>query len=363
VDQQTYGGLSGALFYTGNTTINAGTLNFGSDADTQADQSEITSIQAQLTTDQATQSSDASADAAAVQSARYATVFDSAQAAQLASDESRFTILLQSDDTTIRQVAARDLTAVLNDYIAINSGVTIMPAKTPAALPSRYRNDSATPPVTPQEQLAIDQSTLQSGVAAAVAKLESDKVTSTNTLAVDHGAITALLQSTPAYTSAVAKQQSDATTDSNNVQTDQAINSAAQAKLSQDQANALNSSSSGTSSGLTVVTGTGFLNSGSSTISIANAPGTTGSYLLLTGGSLSSGNSTTGSTPVEYIGYSIDFGSGDIDNSIVPVGNNSSLQAGSTLTIAANYSMTIGGTTYGPGTYIVQSNGSLQPQS
>jgi len=86
--------------------------------------------------------------------------------------------------------------------------------------------------------LDLSQNVLETEVTDGVTKLESDEAASQAAIAADQAAITALLNSTPAYTSAVNQLQSDTTGDANAVQSDQAILSAAQAKLTADQANA-----------------------------------------------------------------------------------------------------------------------------
>jgi hypothetical protein len=248
-DQQTYGGSSGdgTLSLLG---VSSGLP--GSDADTVADQAEISSIQAQLKTDQQTQTSDKTSDTAALAAARRATLLGSSQVATLASNEAKFTTLLAADDKAIRLAFNANIQPVITAFeqIAADQGN-----------PSALNLD--------QHYLVIDQTGLHNAVASAVGKLETDKADSTNILNNDHTAIDILLVSTPAYTSAEMKLNQDVSVDSAKVQTDQAILSAAQAKLAADQAAA-------PPWNITVVTG--------GTVS--------GSFLLVTGSTL------TGVSPI-----------------------------------------------------------------
>jgi hypothetical protein len=180
-----------------------------SSPDTVADQAEINFIQPLLTAAQNTQTSDQTADAASVATARSAALAGSSARAALRADNANAPKIHAQDVAAVATTAAGYLDPVITDYEQHNT-----------------------------QQLALDQAALHAVVAAAEHKIFVDDTAFANAIANDKAVIAATLQANAAYTSAVAKQQSDATTDANNVQTYQAILLAAQAKLAVDQANA-----------------------------------------------------------------------------------------------------------------------------
>jgi len=191
-----------------------------SDADTIADQSEINSIQSQLSTDQATQATDAANDSAAVSAARHAIISGSKQQATLFADQAAGNTLIGDDQRAIFVVAQANISPVIADQGAILA----------AQLQGYSSSESRA-----EFNLNKDEAVLVGIVGGAVNKMLSDQAAVNAKVARDHARIKALLQSTSSYTDAVAKQQSDATTDSNAVQTDQAILAAAQSKLATDK--------------------------------------------------------------------------------------------------------------------------------
>jgi hypothetical protein len=193
-----------------------------SSPDTVADTAEINYIQPLLTAAQSTQTTDLSTDPAAVADGRAAVVPGSNQQAQLRLDQTNAPKIQAVDQAAIAPAAANHLGPVIADYEQIDAdkGATRKIQKADAA------------------QLAKDQAAFYGLVTAAANKGFVDAAASDAAIAHDKAAIAELLQATPAYASAIAKQQTDTITDANNVQTDQAILTAAQAKLSVDTANA-----------------------------------------------------------------------------------------------------------------------------
>jgi hypothetical protein len=220
--------LASGNSYTGGTTINSGTLSLSgsnlpaSDADTTADISEINTIQAQLTSDQTTQSTDATADAAAVATAHHATINGSTQQNKLLADEAAGATIAAADQAAVAATAKANIKTVISDQAKIQL------MQSDGRIPAE---DKA------QSLLATDEAALVRIVRKSVKKLQADQAATAAKVARDKVNVAALLASTPAYTDALAKQQSDATTDANNVQTDQAILAAADNKLATDRAN------------------------------------------------------------------------------------------------------------------------------
>jgi hypothetical protein len=317
-DIQNYG--SGISSGSVNTT-GGGILSLhGSDAQTEADQDEINLIQSQLTADQSQQSADLARDNATVNATYNSTIYNSAPENQLIVDGNTAATITATQQRLIIQAVRSYLPAVLDGYVQL----------------AEDQGHVFALRVT-QTNLNRDQTALRNAAAGAFDQLQSEESAAQAAIAADQAALTALLNSTPAYTSALAQLQSDTTADANKVQTDQAILSAAQAKLATDQANAPSVWNTGAGGTLTI--------NGGRSLNV----GTTGSLITTQSGTLTTIGSGSGTIILNGGGLTVS-GTGATASGTLSIGG-SALISGTT--VIGNGILTLAGTIINSGTLII----------